>query len=102
MLHEDADIRAFLANWKHEEPSAFLATRIVAHATALPQKQPWPQAIVTSFTQAFSQWNYALAYKTAALAACLVLGLFTAQDVTSNSDVAGGASVIGDMWTEEL
>lgn len=102
MQPDDREIKDFLSQWSAEEPSPFLATRIIANATALPQKQPWHRAFGTFFTHSFTEWNYALAYKGAALALCLMLGILTAHELPQTTPNVARGNAIGDMWTEEL
>ncbi len=81
------------------EPMAsdWLATRIIARATALQQKQ----GIVGHLARAFSDWRYALPAKGAALAAFAMLGMLGAQ--LDGSGHLDPDSVIGDpSWTEQL
>ena len=81
MLHnEEKEIRAMLSSFDPAPPS-YLAQRIVANATALPQSR----GLFGMFNQAMSEWNYALAYKGMALACFMMLGIMTAQQQTTLS-----------------
>lgn len=100
MLHnEDKELRAMLSPFEVTPPS-YLAQRIVANATALPQRR----GLFGMFTQAMDQWNYALAYKGMALACFMLLGIITAQQQTQLSastsmDMSNLAMAEG--WMEE-
>ena len=82
-------------------PPDWLAARIVANATALPQRQ----GLFGFLNRAFSEWNYALQFKGAALAAFAVLGLLSAQlNSGPNQRLLDVSSVFmaDPNWTEEL
>lgn len=61
--------------WPAPPPAPDLASRIAAAAFALPQAQSpgnkWREAVM----RGLSDWRYGLAYKSAALLACALLGL---------------------------
>lgn len=101
MLPENDDefLRRTMAHYQPQMPHA-LATRIIARATAEPQKL----GLFGTLNRAFSEWDYALNMKGAALAAFAALGLLSAQ---LNSQDAPGLDVRSVLmadpnWTEEL
>lgn len=99
---EDDDIylRAALARYQPDVPFG-LATRIVACATAQPQRI----GVIGFITRALSEWDYALNVKGAALAAIAVLGLLGGQlgDSNTRSALDVGTVMMADPnWTEEL
>ncbi len=102
MPHEDDKVmRMMAAHWPEARVPAGLAERIIRHARSLPQHQPFSVRLVIALRHAFSEWNYALAYKGAALVAAAMLGMLTSQTMVTDSS--------GDMlhlattsWTEEL
>jgi hypothetical protein len=97
--NDDMAMRQMLAHYQ-PSPHDRLAARIVAHATAQPQKQ----SLLRILSRAFSQWDYGLQYKSAALAAFAVLGLLSAQlNATHAPGLDLGSVVMADpTWTEEL
>lgn len=104
MPHElPQEIPALRRHWQAHAPAGDLASRIVAHATALPQHRPWHRKLA-EVTRAFSEWNAAIAYQGAALAACAIVGIYTAQamgNLDDNIDI--NKLVIADNgWTEGL
>ena len=75
----------------------WLATRIIARATALPQKQ----GPLGYLARALTDWRYALPAKGAVLAAFALLGMLGAE--LNGSGHLDPDSVIGNpAWTEEL
>lgn len=102
MLPDDDDefLRVALGRYQ-PEPAFGLATRIVARATAHPQKV----GMFTFLVRALTEWDYALNVKGAALAAVMVLGLLSAQlgDSATRDALDVGTVVMADPnWTEEL
>ena len=93
---DDNELRRLLAL---DQPMAadWLAARIIARATALPQKENW----VGYIARALTDWRYALPAKGAVLAAFAMLGVLGAQ--LNSSGHLDPNSVIGNpAWTEEL
>ncbi len=100
MLPDDTQsLRHALTGYQPEAPD-WLASRIIANATAQPQKQ----GLFGMLNRAFSEWNYGLQFKGAALAAFAVLGLLSAQlNSGPNRLLDVGTVVMADPnWTEEL
>ncbi len=102
MRHDDEDmiLRDALARTAPAVPPG-LAARIVAQATAQPQKLGW----LTWVRRAFSEWDYALNMKGAALAAFAALGLLSAQLSTPDTSGYGMelTTVLSEPnWTEAL
>jgi len=63
--------------------------RMIKRATAAPQLLPWPRAVAAAAERALSDWRYGLAYKLAAAAACIALGLFMGLNLApADHDVA--------------
>lgn len=100
MLHNDDDMRGMLAPFAVHVPT-HLAQRIIANATAMPQQR----GFFAGFTQAMSEWNYALAYKGMALACFMMLGVALAQNQTNTLNVASpmdmSSLVVAQGWMEE-
>ncbi|MFZ4124741.1 MAG: hypothetical protein ACOYJ2_01545 [Rickettsiales bacterium] len=96
MSHEERELKALLARFEAVPPS-YLAQKIIANATALPQRR--------SIFSTLTQWNASLAYKGMALAAMLLLGVMTAQSQTNpyaksvTADMSG--FVLAQGWIEE-
>lgn len=80
-------------------PADWLAGRIVARATALPQKQ----GFLRSLKRAFTEWDYALNVKGMALAGFAMLGLLGAvlSDGQGTLDLSN-VMLADPNWTEEL
>ena len=99
MLPDDNElsIRHLMAQYQPSAPD-YLATRIIARATALPQKQ----GLVGFIIRALSEWHYALPVKSAVLAAFVVLGMFSAQLSQSTSLDPNAVMLADPNWTEEL
>lgn len=101
MLHnEDRELKAVLSSFAPTPPS-YLAQRIIANATALPQQR----GFFASLTQAMSEWNYALSYKGMALACFMMLGIALAQNHNNSLNYANtvdmGSLVMAEGWMEE-
>lgn len=98
---DDIDLRLAMAQYQPQAPD-WLAARIVANATAQPQKV----GFFTFLKRAFSEWDYALNMKGAALAAFAVLGLLSAQLGANNAATHGldvrNVLMADPNWTEEL
>ena len=104
MLPDDTenDLRLAMAQYQPQAPD-WLADRIVARATAQPQKV----GLGTFLARAFGEWDYALQMKGAALAAFAMLGILTAQlSATENYQPAAldvtTVLMADPNWTEEL
>lgn len=95
----EKELRLALAQYQPHAPD-WLASRIVANATALPQKQ----GLLGMLARAFSEWDYALQFKGAALAACAALGLLSAQLNPVHTQALDVRNVVlaDPNWTEEL
>jgi hypothetical protein len=101
-MQPESDILTQLAaQWRIDGVSPSLAGRIIAHARSLPQEQPFGRRLMTALAHAFSEWNYAFAYKTAALAAIAMLGVATAQLGASDTD-NDPLNAANTSWTEAL
>ena len=100
MLHEEREMRAMLAPFAVAAPT-HLAQRIIANATAMPQQR----GLFAAFSQAMNQWNYALAYKSMALAGFMLLGIISAQTQSNTLTVASSMDmtslVMAQDWMEE-
>lgn len=96
--HDDP-LRLALAAYQ-PEPPVWLAARIIANATAQPQKQ----GLFGFLRRAFCEWDYALQFKGVALAAFAVLGLLSAQFTTNSHHALDVRNVLmaDPNWTEEL
>lgn len=94
-------LRDALSRYQPEAPD-WLATRIVANATAQPQNV----GVFTFLSRAFSEWNYGLQFKGAVLAAFAMLGLLGAQLSANNATTHGldvrNVLMADPNWTEEL
>mgnify|MGYP007116569913 CR=1 FL=1 len=99
--HEDKRLRAALAV-DSPTPAPWLASRIVANATAQPQNR----GLLGFIERAFSEWDYALNMKGAALAAFALLGILSAEvNPAMASQPMLDVTTIGmadPNWTEEL
>lgn len=98
----DNDIVTSLrTHWQDSAVPDGLADRIIRHARSLPQHQPFALRLAIALRHAFSEWNYALAYKGAALVAVAMLGMLTSQNIATDtsSDMLHLATT---SWTEEL
>lgn len=96
------ELRLAMTQYQPQSPD-WLATRIIARATAQPQKV----GFFTHLTRAFGEWDYALQMKGAALAAFAMLGVLTAQlNATENYTPAAldvtTVLMADPNWTEEL
>ena len=77
-------------HWPVEPLSAAATARMIATATATPQLLPWPQTIASAVERALSDWRYAMPYKLAAAAACVILGLGIGLNLSQGDhDVTG-------------
>lgn len=97
---DEATLRRLLAT-DMPEPPVWLAARIAANATSQPQKL----GLLGFLDRAFSEWNYGLQFKGAALAAFAVLGLLSAQMAGGPNPYAldiGTVLMAEPNWTEEL
>ncbi|MBN8542866.1 MAG: hypothetical protein J0M34_01220 [Alphaproteobacteria bacterium] len=100
MSHEDKEMRAMLASFEVMPPS-YLAQKIIANATALPQQR----GLAAILSGMMGQSNAAFAYKGMALAAMLLLGVMTAQNQSNpyakptTTDMSG--FVMAQGWMEE-
>lgn len=100
MQHEDRELQRVLASFE-VMPPAYLAQRIVANATVLPQRR----GFFGTLSQAMSEWNYALAYKGMALACFMMLGAALAQQQTQTLNYVASSDmsslVIAQGWMED-
>ena len=69
------DLRRKLQRWTVSPPDDAARDRMIAMALQKPQKTPWQQAMAREIERSLTDWRYGLAYKAAAAAACLLLGL---------------------------
>jgi len=91
-------MRMALAQYQPQAPD-WLAARIIANATAQPQRV----GFLTFIGRSLSEWNYGLQFKSAALAAVAVLGLLSAQLNAGPHALDVGTVMMADPnWTEEL
>jgi hypothetical protein len=102
MLPEDDTTHMLKAYWPDAQPPAGIAARVIAHARSMPQHQPFALRLAIAMQHAFSEWNYALAYKGAALAAVAALGVFTSQNIAVADDGRDMLHIATTSWTEEL
>ena len=95
---DDNTLRQVLAQYQPVAPD-WLATRIIANAVALKQKQ----GFVGFIARALTEWNYALPAKGAVLAAFAMLGVLGAQLNSTSHALDPNAIILADPnWTEEL
>lgn len=84
-----------LHRWTTPQPATGLADRIARQAMARPQGFVWRDAAVRSLTE----WRYGLAYKAAALAACLLIGVGVSMSlndtVSHDADLDELAFIVG-------
>lgn len=98
---DEQELKQKLTCWGVDAPANSLTDRIVAHAAA--QKQCIPLA--QSFTAAFCDWQTALAYKTAGLALCALIGFGNGylQQETEMTDIDISALAFSDAaFTGEM
>ena len=81
-------------------PPADLAARIVAHATAQPQRRSWPARLA----RALEDWRYGWQLKLAGVALCGMAGVFAGHlAALGDADLALAAQAFGEvMHTEEM
>jgi hypothetical protein len=101
MLPEDDGFDMLKTHWRDAPVPAGLAARIIAHARSMPQHQPFAVRLARTLQHAFSEWDYALAYKGAALAAIAMLGMMTSQSIATDDSV-DMLHLATTSWTEEL
>ncbi|MEN0108311.1 MAG: hypothetical protein AAGC84_18075 [Pseudomonas sp.] len=94
-MSDDDDLRQHLAAQPRPRPAAGLAARIVQHATAQPQHQPWYRRV----QRALEQWRYGWPVKVASLALCGVLGVMAGQwsQPAGDADIQVAAEVMGTL-----
>ncbi len=72
----DDELAKLLRTWTVPDPRAGLAERIVAGAVAASGARPSTAEVVRlEVRRTLTEWRYGLAYKAAALAACLLIGV---------------------------
>lgn len=79
MLHE-SEVTRLQTAWAIEEAPAGLAARIVAHATAQPQRRPWGRRLRRLFAE---QRRRHAAICGLAFAACLTVAVIATETTTS-------------------
>ncbi len=70
----DKELQKLLQQWHVEAPDNNLAERVIAHATALPQKRPLSRCLNDWLNDFFGNWQAGMAYKCASLALCALIG----------------------------
>lgn len=99
-MNDEQDLRRRLAAQPRPTPPADLAARIVARATAQPQRPGWRRRL----QRALEQWRYGWQVKLASLALCGVLGLLAghAGAPAGDADLEVAAQAMDQLlWTEE-
>lgn len=102
MQPEQDFMPALARHWAEENPPSGLAERIIRHARALPQHQPWPVRLLVATRLVFSEWSYGLPYKGAALAMVALLGVFSNPANVAQADTTTLLSAATTSWMEEL
>lgn len=76
-----------------------LAERILAHATRLPQEQPWSLRL----RRALQEWHYAWPLKLASLALCLILGGLAGhwQGTPSDLEMDAAATAMNNLFGDD-
>jgi hypothetical protein len=83
MTPSEQDLRAQLKRSPSISPRLGLAAHIIAHACALPQRQPWQWHL----QRALDELRYGWQLKLASIALCGVLGLVAGQWQSSQLDI---------------
>ncbi|MDW3711401.1 MULTISPECIES: hypothetical protein [unclassified Pseudomonas] len=99
-MNDEQDLHRHLAAQPQPTPPAGLAARIVAHATAQPQRQGWRRQLA----KALENWGYGWQVKLASVALCGVLGLLAGHFTGPGPDddlVLAAQAVDQLLWTEE-
>ncbi|MDU9416258.1 hypothetical protein PSGK_10075 [Pseudomonas solani] len=98
-MNDEQDLRRRLAAQPRPTPPADLAARIVAHATAQPQRQPWSRRL----QRALEQWRYGWQVKLASVALCGLLGLLVGHVSTpADDDLDVAAQAMSPLlWTDQ-
>lgn len=91
----DTDLRQRLQHWKIAPPAPDMSPRLIQAALSQPQQKPLPVMAVDNLRRAFTEWQYAIGYKLAALAGCAALGLGIGIAAGESLDVAGVALMAG-------
>jgi len=75
MTHDpDHDLKHLLRQWQVTPPPADLEARLTSTALRAPQVTPLRRRLAREVEMTFTQWAYALPYKIAAAATCLLVG----------------------------
>lgn len=69
------DLRHRLGAWTVAPPGEAAKARMIAAAMSGRQEWPWRRFVAREVEYCLTDWRYGLAYKAAAAAACLLLGL---------------------------
>lgn len=94
-MTEDDELKARLRTWRIVVPDDDASGRLIAAALSSPQRRPVASILGAELVRALSDWRYALPYKAAAAAACLVLGVGAGLLADEPVDVAGVALLAG-------
>lgn len=89
---DEHDLKSMLAAWTIAPPNDAARDRMIGMALQ-PRRTPWHRRVMAEFERCLSDWRYGVVYKSAALAACLVLGLGVGQMLDEPVDVPGVALV---------
>ena len=89
---DEYDLKALLGAWIIPGPDDAARDRMIGMALQ-PRRTPWHRRIIAEFERSLSDWRYGMGYKSAALAACLALGLGVGLMLDEPVDVPGVALV---------
>ncbi len=103
MNEADEALRQMLRRWKPPPAPSGLAERVVRHAIGHAQEHPPGQKLVIVVARTFTEWRYALAFKAAVLATCVVAGIAVGQlSLTAAETDLLALALAEDTWAGAL
>jgi hypothetical protein len=91
----DPELKSLLQKWEIDPPAPDMPARLIQAALSHPQEKPWHIVAMENLKRAFTDWQYAIGYKLAALAGCAALGLGIGIAAGESLDIAGVALMAG-------